>query len=72
MTEAQPAIVAIPAVGIAMHDQDSALAFYTEILGLQKQLDVSHTTVRRTLDHGRAGRQSTCWRIPCRIFARSF
>jgi lactoylglutathione lyase len=40
MTNSQPAVVAIPAVGIAVRDQDRALAFYTEILGLQKQLDV--------------------------------
>ena len=41
MTETQPAVVAIPAVGIAVRDQDSALTFYTETLGLQKQLDIS-------------------------------
>jgi lactoylglutathione lyase len=40
MTDTQPAVVGIPAVGIAVRDQDRALAFYTEILGLQKQLDV--------------------------------
>jgi lactoylglutathione lyase len=40
MTDTQPAVVGIPAVGIAVHDQDRALAFYTEILGLQKQLDI--------------------------------
>ena len=40
MTETQPAVVAIPAVGIAVRDQDSALTFYTETLGLQKQLDI--------------------------------
>lgn len=40
MTEAQPAVVGIPAVGIAVRDQDRALAFYTEIMGLHKQLDV--------------------------------
>jgi lactoylglutathione lyase len=41
MTETQPAVVAIPVVGIAVRDQDSALTFYTETLGLQKQLDIS-------------------------------
>jgi lactoylglutathione lyase len=41
MTETQPAVVAIPAVGIAVRDLDSALTFYTETLGLQKQLDIS-------------------------------
>jgi catechol 2,3-dioxygenase-like lactoylglutathione lyase family enzyme len=41
MTETQPAVVAIPAVGIAVRDQNSALTFYTETLGLQKQLDIS-------------------------------
>jgi lactoylglutathione lyase len=41
MTETQPAVVAIPAVGISVRDQDSALTFYTETLGLQKQLDIS-------------------------------
>jgi len=40
MTETQPVVVAIPAVGIAVRDQDSALTFYTETLGLQKQLDI--------------------------------
>lgn len=40
MTQAQPAVVGIPAVGIAVRDQDRALAFYTEILGLHKQLNV--------------------------------
>lgn len=41
MTEKQPAVVARPAVGIAVRDQNSALTFYTETLGLQKQLDIS-------------------------------
>jgi lactoylglutathione lyase len=41
MTEKQPAVVAVPAVGIAVRDQNSALTFYTETLGLQKQLDIS-------------------------------
>ncbi len=41
MTETQPCVVAIPVVGIAVRDQDSALAFYTETLGLQKQLDIA-------------------------------
>jgi lactoylglutathione lyase len=40
MTDAQPAVVGIAAVGIAVRDQDRALAFYTAILGLHKQLDV--------------------------------
>ncbi len=40
MTETQPAVVAIPAVSIAVRDQNSALTFYTETLGLQKQLDI--------------------------------
>jgi catechol 2,3-dioxygenase-like lactoylglutathione lyase family enzyme len=40
MTETQPCVVAIPVVGIAVRDQDSALTFYTETLGLQKQLDI--------------------------------
>ena len=40
MTDTQPTVVGIPVVGIAVRDQDRALAFYTEILGLQKQLDV--------------------------------
>ena len=40
MTETQPVVVAIPAVGVAVRDQDSALTFYTETLGLQKQLDI--------------------------------
>jgi lactoylglutathione lyase len=40
MPDTRPTVVGIPAVGIAVRDQDRALAFYTEILGLQKQLDV--------------------------------
>jgi lactoylglutathione lyase len=41
MTERmQPSVTAISAVGIAVHDQDQALAFYTEVLGLDKQIDV--------------------------------
>jgi lactoylglutathione lyase len=40
MPDTRPTVVAIPVVGIAVRDQDRALAFYTEILGLQKQLDV--------------------------------
>jgi lactoylglutathione lyase len=40
MPDTGPTVVGIPAVGIAVRDQDRALAFYTEILGLQKQLDV--------------------------------
>ena len=39
MTET-PSVVAIPVVGIAVRDQDAALTFYTETLGLQKQLDI--------------------------------
>ena len=41
MTETQFSVVAIPVVGIAVRDQDSALTFYTETLGLQKQVDVA-------------------------------
>lgn len=41
MTETQPSVVAIPVVGIAVRDQDAALTFYTETLGLQKQADVA-------------------------------
>jgi lactoylglutathione lyase len=40
MPDTRPTVVGIPVVGIAVRDQDRALAFYTEILGLQKQLDV--------------------------------
>jgi lactoylglutathione lyase len=41
MTERmQPSVTAISAVGIAVRDQDQALAFYTEVLGLDKQIDV--------------------------------
>ena len=41
MTERmQPSVTAIPAVGIAVRDQERALAFYTEVLGLDKQSDV--------------------------------
>jgi lactoylglutathione lyase len=40
MPDTGPTVVGIPVVGIAVRDQDRALAFYTEILGLQKQLDV--------------------------------
>jgi lactoylglutathione lyase len=38
MTE--PTVTAIPVVGIAVSDQDRALAFYTGVLGLHKVLDV--------------------------------
>jgi catechol 2,3-dioxygenase-like lactoylglutathione lyase family enzyme len=41
MTVKPPSVVAIPAVGIPVRDQDSALTFYTETLGLQKQLDIA-------------------------------
>ena len=40
MPDTGPTVVGIPVVGIAVRDQDRALTFYTEILGLQKQLDV--------------------------------
>ncbi len=36
----QPSVTGIPAVGIAVRDQDRALAFYTEVLGLKKQIDM--------------------------------
>lgn len=41
MTETTPSVVAIPVVGIPVRDQDSALTFYTETLGLQKQTDIA-------------------------------
>jgi lactoylglutathione lyase len=41
MTETPPSVVAIPVVGIPVRDQDAALTFYTETLGLQKQLDIA-------------------------------
>jgi len=41
MTVKPPSVVAIPVVGIPVCDQDSALTFYTETLGLQKQLDIA-------------------------------
>jgi lactoylglutathione lyase len=40
MDTSQPFISAIATVGIPVTDQDRALAFYTETLGMQKQLDV--------------------------------
>jgi lactoylglutathione lyase len=49
MTDTQPAVVGIPVVGIAVRDQDRALAFYTEILGLQRQLDVPLPNLGRWL-----------------------
>jgi lactoylglutathione lyase len=36
----QPFISAIATIGIPVTDQDRALGFYTETLGLEKQLDV--------------------------------
>ena len=36
----QPLISAIATIGIPVTDQDRALEFYTETLGLEKQLDV--------------------------------
>ena len=40
MGTSQPVISAIATIGIPVTDQDRALEFYTETLGLQKQLDV--------------------------------
>jgi lactoylglutathione lyase len=41
MSTSQPAIItAIPTVGVPVTDQDRAVAFYTETLGLEKRLDV--------------------------------
>jgi lactoylglutathione lyase len=40
MDTSQPFISAIATVGIPVTDQDRALAFYTETLGMQRQLDV--------------------------------
>jgi lactoylglutathione lyase len=40
MDTSQPFISAIATVGIPVTDQDRALAFYTETLSMQKQLDV--------------------------------
>ena len=40
MGTSQPVISAIATIGIPVSDQDRALEFYTETLGLQKQLDV--------------------------------
>jgi lactoylglutathione lyase len=37
----QPLISAIATIGIPVTDQDRALGFYTETLGLEKQLDVA-------------------------------
>jgi lactoylglutathione lyase len=40
MDTAQPFISAIATIGIPVTDQDRALRFYTETLGMKKQLDV--------------------------------
>jgi lactoylglutathione lyase len=40
MNTSQPFISAIATIGIPVTDQDRALAFYTEMPGMQKQLDV--------------------------------
>jgi lactoylglutathione lyase len=40
MDTSQPVISAIATIGIPVTNQDRALEFYTETLGLQKQLDV--------------------------------
>ncbi|MBV8177629.1 MAG: VOC family protein [Mycobacterium sp.] len=40
MDTSQPVISAIVTIGIPVTNQDRALEFYTETLGLQKQLDV--------------------------------
>jgi lactoylglutathione lyase len=37
----QPSVTAIPVVAIAVRDQDKALTFYTGVLGLHKQVDVT-------------------------------
>jgi lactoylglutathione lyase len=55
MTDTQPTVAGIPVVGIAVRDQDRALAFYTEILGLQKQLDVPLPNFGRWLTVAPAG-----------------
>jgi lactoylglutathione lyase len=36
----KPVVTAIPAIGVPVRDQGRALAFYTEVLGMEKQLDV--------------------------------
>jgi lactoylglutathione lyase len=36
----QPRVRGIPVVGVPVRNQDRALAFYTQVLGLHKQLDV--------------------------------
>jgi lactoylglutathione lyase len=40
MDISQPVISAIATIGIPVTDQDRALGFYTETLGMQKQLDM--------------------------------
>src|ERR1700748_2895566 len=40
MDASQPFISAIATIGIPVTDQDRALEFYTETLGMEKQLDV--------------------------------
>jgi lactoylglutathione lyase len=40
MNASQPSITGIAAVGIPVTDQDRALGFYTEALGMEKRLDV--------------------------------
>jgi lactoylglutathione lyase len=40
MTTSQPLISGIATIGIPVTDQDQALGFYTDTLGMEKQLDV--------------------------------
>ena len=40
MNAPQASVTGIPAVGIPVTDQDRALTFYTDVLGLEKRLDV--------------------------------
>ncbi len=53
MNAPQRSITGIATVGIPVTDQDRALGFYTETLGMGKTPRGSPPAVRRPLDHGR-------------------
>src|ERR1700758_2496185 len=64
MPDTGPTVVGIPVVGIAVRDQDRALEFYTEILGLQKQLDIPLPNFGRWVTVAPAGCSTSIALVP--------
>lgn len=61
-----PRISRVGTVGVSVTDQDRALAFYVDGLGLEKRVDVVHGDGRRWIEVAPSGGDTTIALVPAR------